>query len=63
MTTTSFLAPVPKIHFESALDVLTKDFVLFGSDARSFFEDAEIAWRVLLYLSHDEAEPEVLYEV
>ena len=63
MTVHSFLAPIPKIHFESALDVLkTKEFVLFGSNAFEFFRDLNIGTKGLLYLSHDEAGPEALYE-
>ncbi|MBK8185034.1 MAG: hypothetical protein IPK63_19920 [Candidatus Competibacteraceae bacterium] len=59
----SFLAPIPKIHFDSAIDILkAKDFVLFGSDASEFFNNLETGIKCLIYLSHDQAEPVVLYE-
>lgn len=57
------LAPVPKVHLDSAIEVLTShDFVLFGSDAFRFFDETEIGSKVLIYVSHENAEPVVSFE-
>jgi len=63
MGISSFLAPVPSEHLDGALDVLKeKPFVAFGTDAFEFFRTVERGARVLLYRSHDDAEPIVAYE-
>ena len=62
MKGTAILAPIPACHLESALEVLKqKPFVLFGSEAWERFENTEIGSQVLIYVSHDQAEPLVKY--
>lgn len=61
----SLLAPVPIPHLRGAVDILKgKEFALFGSEAFGVFEKTDIGTRgtrVLIYASHDKAEPVVGY--
>lgn len=58
----SLLAPVPIMHLRGAIDILkAKDFALLGSKAFDVFEKTDIGTRVLIYASHNEAEPVVSY--
>lgn len=58
----SLLVPIPVMHLEGALEILEKrEFVLFGSEAFDVFEKTEVGTKILIYVSHDEATPEVGY--
>jgi hypothetical protein len=58
----SLLAPIPVTHLQGAVEILAeKEFVLFGSEAFDVFEKTEIGTKVLIYVSHDAAEPVVSY--
>lgn len=55
------LAPVPRVHMDSALEVLEKlDFALFGSDAFEFFLKTEVGAKVLFYVSHESSKSEAV---
>jgi predicted RNA-binding protein with PUA-like domain len=58
----ALLAPIPSRHLEGAIEVLKKkDFVLFGSEAFDVFKKTEVGSKVLIYVSHENAEPVVSY--
>src|SRR5690554_3499931 len=60
MKGSAILAPIPARHLEGAIAVLKdKSFVLFGSEAWELFSNTEIGSKVLVYVSHDQAEPVV----
>jgi len=59
----ALLAPVPKLHVISALEVLkTKEFVCFGSNSWEVFTKLEIGAKTYIYVSHAEGEGEIGYE-
>ena len=59
----ALLAPIPLRHLEGAIELLKdKEFVLFGSDKfADVFDKTEVGSEVLIYVSHDDAEPVVSY--
>ena len=58
----SLLAPIPVMHLRGAIEILqTKEFALFGSEAFDVLNDTASGTKVLIYASHDEAEPIVSY--
>lgn len=58
----ALLAPIPFNHLQGALRLLTeKDFVLFGSGAYDVFASVEAGVEVLVYVSHDTANPVATY--
>lgn len=58
MIKSSFLAPVPYMHLDSAIEILQeKPFVLFGTEAFEFFRNVEEGARVLIYRSHEDIGP------
>jgi hypothetical protein len=58
----ALLAPIPLVHLQGAIELLKhKEFVLFGSDKFDVFEKTEVGSEVLIYVSHDDAEPLVTY--
>lgn len=58
----ALLAPIPLRHLEGSIELLRdKEFVLFGSDKFDVFEKTEVGSEVLIYVSHDDAEPVVSY--
>ena len=63
MGKSAFVAPVPYMHLNGALEILeTKAVALFGTEAFDFFQDVEVGAKVLIYRSHDEAEPLVSHQ-
>ena len=63
MGKSAFLAPIPYMHLEGALEVLKeKPFALFGTEAYDFFQDVETGAKVLIYRSHDDADPVVTHQ-
>lgn len=59
----ALLAPVPKLHISSALEVLkTKEFVCFGSDSWEVFTKLEVGAKTYIYVSHTDGEGEIGYE-
>ena len=58
----SLLAPVPIMHLRGAMEILeSKEFALLGSEAFDVFAKTDIGTKVLIYASHDDAEPVVSY--
>lgn len=63
MEKSAFIAPIPYMHLEGAIEILKeKPFTLFGTEAFDFFQEVKEGARVLIYRSHEEAEPIVSYE-
>lgn len=60
MTNHSLLAPIPADHLEEAIQISQdKEFVLFGSEAFDVLEKTPVGAKLLIYVSHDDAEPVV----
>lgn len=63
MAKSAFLAPVPYMHLEGAIEILQeKPFALFGTEVFDFFVDVELGARILIYRSHEEAEPLISHQ-
>ena len=63
MGKSSFLAPIPYMHLDGAIEILKeKPFALFGTEAYDFFLDVEVGAKVLIYRSHEDADPVVTYQ-
>ena len=63
MGKSSFLAPVPYMHLDGAIEILKgKPFVLFGTEAFKFFQDVEEGARALIYRSHEDADPVISHQ-
>jgi hypothetical protein len=59
----SLLAPIPRMHLDGAVDILAeKEFALFGSESFDVFEKTDVGTKVLIYVSHDQADPLITYE-
>ena len=59
----ALLAPIPKMHLDSALAVLSKKaFVCFASDTWEPFKTLEMGSKIYIYVSHAEEESAVRYE-
>lgn len=58
----ALLAPIPIMHLNGVVDILTKkEYALLGSEAFEIFKKTDVGTKVFIYASHDGAEPEVCY--
>lgn len=63
MAKSAFLAPVPYMHLDEAIEILQeRSFALFGTEAFDFFVDVEMGAKVMIYRSHEEAEPHISHQ-
>ncbi|PSL10936.1 hypothetical protein CLV44_12416 [Marinobacterium halophilum] len=58
----SFIAPIPKIHFDAGQFLLNeKDWIALGTDAWELMKEFAVGANVLIYVSHDQADPVVTH--